>query len=115
MSGSRDAQRRWRAKDPEHAKALEKKWRDANPGSKHGLRGDDYQRKLDAQGGVCAICGASEPGMGRARFSVDHDHVYGGLRDLLCGRCNIVLGLVNENPRVLLALLEYLQRWRLWP
>ena len=47
---------------------------------------------IDAhQGHVCYACGQPEPVKGR-RLSVDHDHITGEIRGLLCSRCNPILG-----------------------
>jgi hypothetical protein len=48
----------------------------------------DYDRMLEAQHGVCAICG--NPPKTR-RLDVDHDHKTGRVRGLLCHRCNRTL------------------------
>lgn len=53
-----------------------------------GVSDDDYARMLEAQGGVCAICG--NPPKSR-RLHVDHDHRTGKVRGLLCFRCNRAL------------------------
>ena len=46
---------------------------------------DEYEALLEAQGGVCALCG--NPPKTR-RLDVDHDHRTGLIRGLLCSRCN---------------------------
>lgn len=48
----------------------------------------EYDARLAAQGGVCAICG--NPPKSR-RLHVDHDHRTGTVRGLLCFRCNRAL------------------------
>ena len=55
-----------------------------------GLGVDDveYTRRLEAQGGGCAICGATPK---TRRLHVDHDHRTGAVRGLLCHRCNRAL------------------------
>jgi hypothetical protein len=45
----------------------------------------EYEARLAAQGGVCAICG--RPPKTR-RLDVDHEHKTGAVRGLLCHRCN---------------------------
>lgn len=53
-----------------------------------GVSDDDYHRMLAAQGGGCAICGATPK---TRRLDVDHDHLTGKVRGLLCHRCNRAL------------------------
>ena len=59
--------------------------------AKYGITDDEYIRMLEAQGGVCAICGKPEKKQqwGHAiALSVDHNHTTGKVRDLLCHHCN---------------------------
>jgi hypothetical protein len=53
------------------------------------------------QGNVCAICGDAEP------EHLDHDHATGGIRRLLCQRCNHGLGLFRDDPKLLHAAAYY--------
>jgi hypothetical protein len=74
---------------------------------------DDYQQMANAQNGVCAIChlpetGTSGPLRTPKRLSVDHDHETGVVRGLLCGPCNTSLGLMKDDPALLLAARDYL-------
>jgi hypothetical protein len=71
---------------------------------------------LEAQGGVCAIC-KRPPGDTFSRvknfvipelLQVDHDHVTGLIRGLLCKQCNLVLGCSKERVETLRASIEYL-------
>lgn len=50
-----------------------------------GVTDAEYERLLAAQGGGCAICGATPKSR---RLHVDHDHKTGRVRGLLCHRCN---------------------------
>jgi hypothetical protein len=57
---------------------------------RQGLTIAQYDELLEAQGGVCAICG--RPPKNR-RLAVDHNHKTGKIRGLLCWVCNLkVLG-----------------------
>jgi hypothetical protein len=49
--------------------------------STYGLSGEDYERLLMWQGGVCYICHRVPRSK---RLAVDHDHVTGKVRGLLC-------------------------------
>lgn len=72
--------------------------RDANLRSRYGLDSISYQHLLASQDGRCAICGQEPNG---TPLHVDHDHVTGKVRGLLCVRCNVVLGLLeSESERV---------------
>jgi hypothetical protein len=60
-----------------------------------GMSIGDYALMLQAQGGVCAICGQDETRtvQGRViRLAVDHSHTHGHVRGLLCAGCNLALG-----------------------
>jgi hypothetical protein len=71
----------------------------------YGLTVEDYNARLVAQGGVCAICGKTEKGYLR----VDHDHATGRVRGLLCNYCNAALGQVQDNIAVLENMIAYLR------
>jgi hypothetical protein len=47
----------------------------------YGITRDEYLALLEAQGGVCFICGQSPRSK---RLAVDHDHKTGDVRGLLC-------------------------------
>lgn len=68
----------------------------------YGITLDDYEAMLDRQGGHCATCPSTE------RLGVDHCHESGVVRGLLCNRCNLVLGMVGDDPVVLEAMVGYL-------
>jgi hypothetical protein len=78
----------------------------------YGLSLEQYEALLAYQGGGCAICGASEPGgsqpLGRTAWPVDHDHVTGRVRGLLCSRCNTGIGFFRDDPEVCRQAAEYL-------
>jgi len=72
----------------------------------YGLGAGDYERLWAAQGGVCALCLRAT---GRTRrLSVDHDHLTGQVRGLLCRPCNNVLGHARDDADFFLRCLTYL-------
>lgn len=73
----------------------------------YGLIHDEYLALIEAQGNACAICG--DHGQRRA-LAVDHDHLTGQVRGLLCDRCNPMLGYARDNIAVLEAAIEYLKK-----
>jgi len=82
--------------------------------SRFGLKKEEYVRLLQAQNGVCCICGQRETAKscGRIRnLCVDHDHKTGKVRGLLCDRCNIALGCVKDNILLLYRCIDYLRKF----
>lgn len=79
---------------------------------KYGLTLEEHRALRDAQGGVCAICGNPETNTYRGvlrRLSVDHSHVTGQVRGLLCNGCNRGIGLLGDNPEGLRRAADYLE------
>lgn len=57
----------------------------------------------NAAGDSCDACGQRvEP------MHIDHCHLTGIVRGLLCANCNVALGMVGDNPARLIRLIEYL-------
>jgi hypothetical protein len=66
------------------------------------------------QKGCCAICKIPEENH-PSRFGVfhlDHDHQSGVIRGLLCTKCNMALGLFNDNVELLMTAINYLKKVR---
>ena len=52
----------------------------------------------------CEICGDS------SRICFDHDHKTGEFRGWICWKCNLALGMVKDNNKLLIKLAKYLQK-----
>lgn len=74
---------------------------------RYGITVQQYGEILDRQGGRCAICGADACCTGR-NFSVDHCHVTGKVRGLLCSLCNKGIGSLRDSPNLLARAIQYL-------
>ncbi len=74
----------------------------------YGISLADYDVMLASQGGTCKVCHG--PSLGKGRYHVDHDHVTGKIRGLLCHKCNVALGMVHDNVEHLKALIAYLEK-----
>ena len=75
----------------------------------YGITRKQYDVMAAEQGGLCAICKQPPSGNGpQAILAVDHDHETRLIRGLLCGPCNMALGLFRDNPEVLAAAIRYL-------
>jgi len=68
---------------------------------------EEYNTILEKQGNKCAICG-NVCSSGK-RLAVDHNHNTGIIRSLLCGKCNMGIGLFGENISLLQKVIEYLK------
>jgi len=79
----------------------------------YGIEERDYDAQAQAQNYLCAVCEEQNP-VGRdgqpRKLNVDHNHKTNANRDLLCERCNKVLGFVKDSQEILLRLLEYVRR-----
>lgn len=101
-----DKERQSRSEIRERRLSLQKK-------NMYGITGEEYQAKLDSQNGRCGACDKSESRIdyrtGRPfNLAVDHNHTTGKIRGLLCTKCNLALGLVNEQPELLV---NYMRRF----
>lgn len=76
--------------------------------NRYGINVEIFQIMLHKQGGKCKIC-LDQFGNSRA-IKVDHNHVTGKVRGLLCTRCNTALGMAMESEFILARLVAYL-RW----
>lgn len=97
-----------------HEKPLEERryQRNRHLRSNYGMTLVDYEEMLTSQLGSCAICGAAPP-ENASRFGVlhvDHNHVTGAIRGLLCQNCNRGLGMFNDDPTRLLQAAEYVSK-----
>ncbi len=79
---------------------------------KFNLTPEEYDRLLEAQGGVCVICRKPESQKRVNRLAVDHDHQTHRIRGLLCRSCNTALGKFNESVDCLRCAINYLESTR---
>lgn len=67
-----------------------------------------YQEMFDAQEGKCAICARPREDF-KKDFVVDHHHISGKVRALLCPACNTAIGLFGDNPATLKRAALYIE------
>lgn len=99
LQKGREAQKRWREKNPEKSTFYRKRdgWK------RQGIRKDngdlflpiDFDSLYQIQGGSCAICKRHQLDLGRT-LHVDHDHKTGQIRGLLCDICNGKMGVLED-------------------
>jgi hypothetical protein len=115
----------WNSRNKERIAESNRQRRLANPTEErdrrlkrdYGLAPREYDRILESQNGLCAICQGEQqqPKSGKRvmRMSVDHCHSTGLVRSLLCGKCNAGLGAFCESPEIMEIAMDYLAFWRM--
>lgn len=73
-----------------------------------------YNKMLESQNGLCKICNQpskqkSNNGKSIKSLAVDHCHITGKVRGLLCGDCNSMLGYAKDSINILKSAIEYLK------
>ena len=86
---------------------------------KRGLILEDYDKMVDEQHGVCAICGKPEirkNQYGIKPLGIDHNHNTNKTRGLLCDRCNTAIGLLGVDSFGILnleAAIKYIKKYEI--
>lgn len=121
---------------PEIYSARSKRWRDKYPGWYTKYKGkykyyrpetnmksslkyhynitpEQYHQMFETQHGVCAICKQPETSKYKGktkRLAVDHSHITGKVRGLLCKNCNVQIAIFDNEPLYNKAM-EYLNKY----
>lgn len=72
----------------------------------YGITPEEYDKILREQGGTCAICHGTES---VGRLAVDHCHLTGKVRGLLCTNCNQAIGKLKDDAQLLRNAINYLE------
>lgn len=110
-----DSFKSWQQKNKGYCNTVHKDWVKNNPKlfragqykTRYGITLDDYNKMFQEQNGCCAICGIHQSEL-KKKLHVDHSHKSGKVRGLLCGKCNLALGLLNDDIVVLSTAVRYL-------
>jgi hypothetical protein len=77
----------------------------------YGITYEFYLSLCDKQNNVCAICKQEETNTYNGkikRLAVDHNHTTGKIRGLLCTKCNVSIGNLNDSIDLLNSAISYL-------
>ena len=110
----------WRKDNPERFRKWQAEYR-ARPERKRkmrdlyyrrtfGISADDFDALLGEQGGGCAICECAPER--EASFHLDHDHVTGEIRGILCLSCNQGVGQFRDDAQLLERAAAYVRTGR---
>lgn len=75
----------------------------------YGITPEQYDDMLAAQNGCCAICDRHETEF-PVRLAVDHDHISGEIRGLLCRYCNHRVVGRHRDSALLRKVADYVER-----
>lgn len=76
----------------------------------HGITIEQFQKIVEEQEHTCPICKRLFINMSPKNIHVDHDHVTGKIRGVLCVKCNRGIGFLGDNVEIIKNAILYLQR-----
>lgn len=78
---------------------------------KYGITLADKESMINKLNGICPICHerfeTKADSLGRSGV-IDHDHITGNIRGVLCSNCNTSLGLLQDSPLIAIELAKYI-------
>jgi hypothetical protein len=72
--------------------------------TKYGISIEEQEKMFEAQGYRCKLCKRIP-----TKPSVDHCHITGKVRGILCHKCNFALGLLDDNLYLVEEAVRYLK------
>ena len=84
-----------------------KRARSNNLKKKYNLSMDEFEDMLKNQNYKCDICHKEI----KSYSAVDHDHITGKIRSLLCRKCNLGLGAAKDSIKILKNMIKYLETY----
>lgn len=79
----------------------------------YSITEDEYQEMLKSQNNKCKICSSSFTLTSQHNKvyvpHIDHCHITGKVRGLLCSKCNQALGLFKDDINIIFNVIKYLQ------
>ena len=86
--------------------------RTSNRRAKYKLSAAEFRALWAMQRGRCAICLSPFPveTQTRTTIRVDHDHITGAVRGLLCNACNVGVGMFRDDAARMRRAVDYLSR-----
>ena len=93
-------------REQKHRQKYPEQSRNAKLKKNYNITIQQYEMMLKSQNGVCAICSQSEIEKDNKkgkikRLAVDHNHLTGEIRGLLCVNCNRGIGHFQDNSELL--------------
>lgn len=86
------------------------KWKSSMLKREYGITLEQYNDMAKEQDKKCFICEVSEDSLSRP-LNVDHNHKTNKVRKLLCCNCNTAIGLLKDDPELVLKVKNYLEKY----
>jgi Recombination endonuclease VII len=107
-------QKMWKEQNPEKVKEQQRRWRlnskekikDYGLRRDHGITIADFNEMLAKQHGKCSNAACDEI----SGLCVDHCHITGRIRGILCSNCNLAIGNAKDSVARLIGLALYLNK-----
>ena len=93
--------------DQKNSNVRPDRYRNTDLKRNYGITLDQWNQMFEEQGRRCAICRSSTIAPPRW-WETDHCHKTNRVRGILCGKCNSILGFVDDNPATLINAAIYL-------
>lgn len=116
-----ESAKQWRGRNPERVTEARKIYYNATGReltrcsklkNRYGVTSEEFDSMFEKQSGLCKICKKPETMVRKGEvlsLVVDHNHVTGYVRGLLCHRCNTAIGFLRESPEVIRKAASYLE------
>jgi hypothetical protein len=75
---------------------------------RYGMTVDEMNERLEEAGDICPICHAAY-GTETTKKCIDHCHETGEIRGIICNKCNIAAGMLQDDVQAVKRLAEYLE------
>lgn len=101
----------------EYQSLTPKERKDRDLRCKYGITLAQYDKMLKEQNNSCACCGITVdtlltkyPKSFHGSLVVDHDHETGKVRELLCSKCNTLVGYLEKRKELIPKAYEYINK-----
>lgn len=94
--------------------AMNKRYKETGYSREHNLKRlfnmtiQEYNDLFKSQSFKCKICYRNKD-INEKNFPVDHDHLTGKVRAILCPQCNLAIGGYKDNWKLILNAIKYLK------
>jgi hypothetical protein len=103
---NRKRAKKWNRENKERRQIIVQK---NNYKKRYGLSVEQKQELINKQDSKCAIC--TNDLKDTHDVCVDHNHVTGAIRGILCRKCNLGIGHLNDSIEILKSAQKYLQKY----